>query len=853
MERKQGPKQPMSQAAAAFLSMAMALCSLSGGIDAFAAEVQPPVQAKEVDSAYDNRQELEQAGYRLAWNDEFEGNDLDFGKWDFQLGTKASDEGAPENWGNNEQEYYTEENYKVEDGVLTITAKKEEKEGKNYTSTRIRTMKDDGTCLYAAKYGRVEARMKLPREEGLWPAFWMLPADTSVYGTWAASGEIDILEAKGRLPDRVNGTIHFGSQWPDNLYLGDEYRFDDSTDIADWHLYSVEWEPGKISWMVDDEVYFTAEASLSRTSSPQDKFWGRGEDSQENYAYGAPFDMPFYIILNLAVGGNYDWEANPANAEFPASMEVDYVRVWQKDANAYQALEDAHPKGEEPYKENGGNCVYNGFFTSGEKQLGYWHANNAIAEVKAAGSAYRVDVESSGSGPAQLSQGGILLESSKQYQMSLKLSGSSPVRVTVAKRDNSKVYLDQTFQPVSRFGTYSASFAVPKDDGSEDAQITIETAEGGSFLAKDVELTCFEYWGTKDAPAGSTSGNDAAVIGEDYTIQLARCNWSILFLRAVAAGAENAKVMVNGVVLDADAMKGMVDKEASTIQIPASAVGDGDYTIALILEGWNAVSLVDQAVPSENPPVENPPENPSVNPPTENPPVNPPTENPPENPPVENPPAENPPVQLPVANPPASLTKKELAAAQLALIKPIKSAKTSNQLTWNRVKGADGYIIYAASCNANGEKSALKKIKTITSGSGGTYTQKGLKSGTWYKYRIDAYRTVNGKKEVIAKSFLMHARTMGKNSKFTNPTGVKASKTKVSLKKGNSVQLAASLVIPKGKKTKYHRSQITYIVSDPDIVKVSVKGKITGKKKGQAAVYAFSQNGCSKKIAVTVK
>ncbi len=87
-----------------------------------------------------------------------------------------------------------------------------------YTSTRIRTKTDDGDTLYAARYGRIEARMKLPAEEGLWPAFWMLPVDTSIYGTWGASGELDIMEARGRVPDKVGGAIHYGSQWPGNTY-----------------------------------------------------------------------------------------------------------------------------------------------------------------------------------------------------------------------------------------------------------------------------------------------------------------------------------------------------------------------------------------------------------------------------------------------------------------------------------------------------------------------------------------------------------------------------------------------------------------------------------------------------------
>lgn len=798
-------RRRMRQVAAVLAAVTTVFTPLAGEFDAYGAQARQQAQKRGAGYSADNSQALKQAGYSLVWRDEFDGTDLDFSKWDFQLGTKATDPGAPEDWGNNEQEYYTKDNYKVGNGVLTITAKKEKKENKSYTSTRIRTMKDDGTCLYAPKYGRVEARMKLPREEGLWPAFWMLPADTSVYGTWAASGEIDILEAKGRVPDRVNGTIHFGSQWPDNLYLGEEYKFDDSTDISDWHLYSVDWEPGKISWLVDNQVYFTAYASQERTASPKKEFWGRDQDEEENYAYGAPFDMPFYIILNLAVGGNYDWQANPSNAEFPANMEVDYVRVWQKDAQVYQALEDAHPKGEQAYKKNGGNCIYNGSFTSGVDRLGYWHTNNASVKVRYTGSVYRADVTSSGSGAAQLYQGGILLESMKQYRMNLKLSGSSQVRVTVTGRDNGKVYMDETFQPTSRFKTYSGSFAVPRDMGSQDAVLTVETGAGSSFSAEDVKLVCVEYGGTKDAPSGSASAGTGAVAGEDYVIHLTPCNWSVLFLRAIAAGDTKACVMVNGVVLDADVMKGMADTAASTIRIPAGAIGDGDYTIALVLEGWNAVSLTGKAAPGED-------------------------------------------KSLP------ALSQKEKAAAQIALTKPIKAAKTSNQLKWSAVDGADGYMIYSAPCNTKGKKSTLKKVKTVSTGGGGSYTQKGLKSGTWYKYRIDAYRNENGKKVVIAKSLVMHTRTTGGDKKMTNPTGVKVSKSSVSLKKGKTLQLTAKPVIPAGKKTEYHGDyKVTYVSADPDVVKVSAKGKITAKKKGKTTVYAFVQNGNSKKITVTVK
>ncbi|SHO50871.1 family 16 glycosylhydrolase [Anaerocolumna xylanovorans] len=281
-----------------------------------------------VDYTYDNQADLAAEGFSLAWADEFNGTELDPNKWSFQIGTKDPN-GGPDYWGNQEKEYYTDSNHAVKDGKLVITAKQESKEGMPYTSTRIRTKTDAGDTLYAARYGRIEARMKLPAEEGLWPAFWMLPADTSTYGTWAASGELDIMEARGRVPDKVGGTIHFGSQWPNNTYYGKEKTLDSSTDIGAYHLYSVEWEPGKITWLVDDVPYFST-----------GNFWSKDSGSAENYAYGAPFDVPFYLILNLAVGGTFDGAANLGNAEFPADMEVDYVRVYKKSDAYYQNLED---------------------------------------------------------------------------------------------------------------------------------------------------------------------------------------------------------------------------------------------------------------------------------------------------------------------------------------------------------------------------------------------------------------------------------------------------------------------------------------------------------------------------------
>lgn len=273
-------------------------------------------------------EEMEEAGYTLVWSDEFDGDSLDLTKWDYQIGngqTASNNAG----WGNQEAEYYTnsENNVSVSDGYLTITALKETvtdpAEGTfYYTSGRIRTTSDVNGQLFATKYGRIEAQMILPTEEGAWPAFWMLPQDQYIYNGWAASGELDIMEGYGDKPNVVGGTIHYGSQWPNNIYKGQSYYFDNTTDTSVFHTYGVEWEPGKITWFVDDEAFYTADTWYSITAG-----------TAENNTFDAPFDVPFYILLNVAVNGT--WDAGEAdNGDYTgngkSSMIVDYVRVYSK-------------------------------------------------------------------------------------------------------------------------------------------------------------------------------------------------------------------------------------------------------------------------------------------------------------------------------------------------------------------------------------------------------------------------------------------------------------------------------------------------------------------------------------------
>lgn len=270
--------------------------------------------------------------WKLVWSDEFDGKEIDPTKWAFDLGNGFYDPKAKAwiaGWGNDELECYTDrrENARVEGGMLHIRAVKEPYEGFRYTSARLKTRKPDKTPLFAKAYGRIEFRAKLPTGRGVWPALWMLPQDEH-YGGWAASGEIDIMEARGQEPNKVLGTLHFGSAWPKNLHEGGEYIFPKGESIADFHAYALEWEPGAMRWYVDGHLYQTR--TFWWSSGRRDGGGGvNPKNESELNPWPAPFDRPFYLVMNLAVGGKF--LGNPDDStKFPAEMVVDYVRVYDK-------------------------------------------------------------------------------------------------------------------------------------------------------------------------------------------------------------------------------------------------------------------------------------------------------------------------------------------------------------------------------------------------------------------------------------------------------------------------------------------------------------------------------------------
>ena len=268
----------------------------------------------------DGGTEVRADGYRLVWQDEFDGLAIDASKWEHEVDCWGG--------GNNEDQCYVsdDKNSFVKDGALHIVALADQPSGavagpnadpnvvtRAYSSARLRTL---GRGDW--KYGRVEVAAQLPYGQGLWPAIWMLPSE-EVYGGWARSGEIDILEAvnlrvPGETENRVYGTLHYGDSWPQNVQSGG--YADPSSDVTrGYHLYVIEWEEGELRWFVDDELYLT-----------------QNEWHSEGNEFPAPFDQAFHLLLNVAVGGGWPGPTN-SDTEFPQEMRVDYVRVFTCDAD----------------------------------------------------------------------------------------------------------------------------------------------------------------------------------------------------------------------------------------------------------------------------------------------------------------------------------------------------------------------------------------------------------------------------------------------------------------------------------------------------------------------------------------
>lgn len=253
-----------------------------------------------------------EGGWVCQWADEFDGDSVDESKWNFEVNAGGG--------GNNELQYYTRNNTVVKDSILSIVAKKESYGNRNYTSSRITTyLKGD------FMYGRFQFRAKNPVGRGTWPALWLMPTLSS-YGSWPRSGEIDVMEYVGYNPDYVYHTIHTEKfNHKAGTQIGGSKRLPDSN--SEFHIYDLIWAPGELTWFIDGEETFRVryQAALNKDVP---------------YYKAFPFDQKFFIILNLAIGGDWGGVQGVDDSIFPAVFEIDYVRYYKRD---YDVLDKEKP------------------------------------------------------------------------------------------------------------------------------------------------------------------------------------------------------------------------------------------------------------------------------------------------------------------------------------------------------------------------------------------------------------------------------------------------------------------------------------------------------------------------------
>jgi hypothetical protein len=241
---------------------------------------------------------LEYEGYNLVWNDEFSGSSINTNNWVFEIGTGCPNCG----WGNNELQYYRQQNAWVEEGALIIEARNESYLGSNYTSARMKTQ---GKQEF--KYGRIDIRALLPKGQGIWPALWMLGSDINTVG-WPRCGEIDIMEmigGSGR-ENQVHGTLHWYLNG--HVYTGGSYTLPTGIFANKYHVFTIIWDETYIKWYVNDIFFHQINITPEHMTE---------------------FHQDYFFIFNVAVGGN--WPGSPnATTVFPQQMRVDYIRVFQK-------------------------------------------------------------------------------------------------------------------------------------------------------------------------------------------------------------------------------------------------------------------------------------------------------------------------------------------------------------------------------------------------------------------------------------------------------------------------------------------------------------------------------------------
>lgn len=497
-------------------------------------------------------QTLSYEGYSLKWQDEFDGSELNRKDWNVELHQRG--------WVNNEMQEYVDsaENIQVKDGKLILRPVTKNAKKNLYTSGRVNTQ-----GKHDFKYGIFECRAKFPAGKGFLPAFWMMPTEESFYGQWPRCGEIDIAEVLGHDTSTVFGTIHYGnphheSQGKSNL---GKTAFSD-----DFHNFACEWEPGRISWYVDGKLYHT------------ENDWFTKSDGQKARPYPAPFNQPFYIILNLAVGGN--WPGSPEkNATYidGATFEIDYVRVYQK-ASYNENVSKPQKVLNLKKADSSGNFVTNGNFSAKEnlgddKDWQFLTAVGGDGSASIENSEIRIATKKAGSEEysIQLVQAKMPLLQNGKYRLSFKARAAKNRTMKVgvsAPTRNWKRYLKDTAVSLTpTMKEYSFEFTM-RDETDDAARIEFNMGKMGSTA--DIFITDVRLEQTGMVERKTPAYNEDADKG---LIKNSEFNGELAFFESFADNSAKASCEV-------------IEEGANNVlDFAISNTGDMDWKIQLIQRG----------------------------------------------------------------------------------------------------------------------------------------------------------------------------------------------------------------------------------------------------------------------------
>ena len=460
---------------AAALCLTLAVSAAPGTADAKKKNPDKKNTTTKITAAAPGADKLSKKGYKLKWRDEFDGVSLNRDDWNVELHEAG--------WVNEELQQYVDstDNIEVKDGKLHIKPKKT---GENtYTSGRVNTM-----GKHDFKYGIFEARVKVPKGAGYLPAFWMMPTNENLYGQWPKCGEIDIAEVMGQETNKLYGTIHYGE--PHKETQG-TFLTDKGKDFYEgYHTLAVEWVPGRITWYVDGVKYHEA------------RDWYSAKNGEDPKTFPAPFDQPFYMILNLAVGGSWVGNiddktiADMDNQEFV----IDYVRAYQKSMKAYNEDVTAAPATENVKLRNPdkkGNYIVNGDFSKKEdlekdEAWAFKTAQNGEGTAKIADKKVTLKTEKAGDVDysLQLVQNNLPMKQGASYTLSFdaKASADRKMKVAIQGPDQGWIaYMDQkTVELTTEKKTYSYDFTVTQ---STDPNGRLDFNFGALGSTADIEIS----------------------------------------------------------------------------------------------------------------------------------------------------------------------------------------------------------------------------------------------------------------------------------------------------------------------------------------------------------------------------